>query len=277
METTPFADCPVIDRATNTPPATQIADYYRHAIVTGRYKPDDRLPRTDIIAHETGCGYATAHDAINALAAEGLVTRQNGIGTMVRGIPRPRVVDADRYKRELDNRDAGHAPLSSAVARDIDVPWENYSVQVLDSSTTASTHRQAELMGINHGKPVYRRCTLGRAYGHTPLHISTSLMHPEHVRGTFFMHPDYTHRAGGTIEELRVLGLRPDSGREWLRSRDATAEEVKFLKLYRGAAVYELTRVFLRKREVIEASELVMPAMGVTWSWALDFTSKTPI
>src|SRR5699024_12709565 len=122
-----------------------------------------------------------------------------------------------------------------------------------------------------------RRRTHGRADGHTPLHVSASLMHPSHVRGTYSMQPDGTRRAGGTVEELRVLGLRPDSGREWLRSRDATAEEIKFLKLYRGAAVYELTRVFLRKREVVESSELVMPAMGVTWTWALDLTSKTPI
>lgn len=274
---TKTVDYPTIDTTSSTPPSVQIADHYRHAITHGRYAIDERLPRTDIIATQTGCGYSTVHDAINALAAEGLVTRQNGLGTMVRGVPKPRTVDADRYKREIESRDRGHVPTSSSIARDIDVPWENYSVEVLDASIAASTHRQAELMGINHGAPVYRRCTLGRAYGHTPLHISTSLMHPEHVRGTFFMHPDYTHRAGGTIEELRALGMRPDSGREWLRSRDATAEEVKYLKLYRGAAVYELTRVFLRKREVIESSELVMPAMGVTWTWALDLTSKTPI
>lgn len=262
---------PIIDHATSTPVSTQIADYYRAAIIRHDYEPDSQLPTARSIAANSGARYENVHDAMNALAAEGYVSRQKRSGTRVRVKPRERVIDADRYRHELRARDAGQKMTSSAITRDMRIPWRAYEVSVTSSGEVCATSHQASLMGIDEGAPVFRRCTLDTANGHTPLQTTVSLMHPEHVRGTFFQDPQYTHRPGGTVEELRVLGLRPESGREWLRSRDATVEEVTDLKLYRGAIVYELTRVFTRGKCVIEASQLVLPALAVTWEWSLAF------
>lgn len=262
---------PTIDHTASTPVSTQIADHYRAAIIRGEYEPDMRIPSARKISNESGARYENVHDALNALAAEGYLTRQEKTGTWVRVKPRERLIDADRYRHELRARDAGQKMESSAITRDMRIPWHAYEVNVTSSGEVSATSHQATLMGIDEGAPVFRRCTLDTANGHTPLQTTVSLMHPEHIRGTFFQDPQYTHRAGGTVEELRVLGLRPESGREWLRSRDATVEEVAELKLYRGAIVYELTRVFTRGKCVIEASQLVMPALAVTWEWSLAF------
>lgn len=261
---------PTINRDTTTPLSVQIADHYRSAIQDEIYKPGDLIPHTSDIAHHTGTGYGTANDAINALAAEGLISRKKKFGSVVRRRPRARMIRADRYRDEIISRDNGVEPESSAITRDLQIPWEAYRVHVSSSRFVESTTHQAELMQVIPGDKLYRRATVDFDDQNTPLQTGVSLMHPHHVEGTFLEDTGYTHRAGGTIEELHVLGIRPDSGCEWLRSRDASSSEIDDLKLYRGAIVYELTRVFYLGSEVVEASQVVLPALGVTWKWSLN-------
>jgi len=262
---------PIIDRDTTTPISVQIADHYRHYIQTGAYRPGELIPHASDIASATDTGYGTANDAINALAAEGIVCRKKRFGSVVRHRPRPRVISADRYRDEIQSRKNGRQPDTSAITRDLHIPWDSYRVEVRSSRVIEATAHQAELIGVNTGDPVYRRATVDYDGNGTPLQCGVSLMHPRHVDGTFLQDASYTHRAGGTIEELHVLGLQPDSGSEWLRSRDANASEIDDLQLYRGAIVYELTRVFYQGSEVVEASQIVVPALGVTWKWSLNF------
>jgi GntR family transcriptional regulator len=62
----------------------QLAGQLREAILGGRYKVDDRIPTEPELIRRYGVSRITARQAVDALAREGLVVRQQGKGTFVR-------------------------------------------------------------------------------------------------------------------------------------------------------------------------------------------------
>jgi len=63
----------------------QIADSIRKDILTGRYKPGDRLPSVRKLSQEWNCTPGTIQRAYNELAREGLLVSRAGRGTQVAG------------------------------------------------------------------------------------------------------------------------------------------------------------------------------------------------
>ena len=64
----------------------QIADSIRHDILTGRYKPGDRLPSVRKLCEDWNCTPGTIQRAYQELAREGLLVSRAGRGTQVAGV-----------------------------------------------------------------------------------------------------------------------------------------------------------------------------------------------
>jgi DNA-binding GntR family transcriptional regulator len=73
-----------VDRSSRTPPWQQIAAALREEITRGRYGPDDRLPSVAETAAAWSVNRKTANKALLALAAEGLIETEEGMGYYVR-------------------------------------------------------------------------------------------------------------------------------------------------------------------------------------------------
>jgi len=72
-----------IDRTSATPLAVQLAEQIRQAVLTGRLKPESRLPSTRAFAEELGVSRATALAAYDQLIAEGYLEGRHGSGTRI--------------------------------------------------------------------------------------------------------------------------------------------------------------------------------------------------
>jgi len=72
-----------IDRMSDIPLAVQLAEQIRQAVLTGRLKPEGRLPSTRAFAEELGVSRATALAAYDQLIAEGYLEGRHGSGTRI--------------------------------------------------------------------------------------------------------------------------------------------------------------------------------------------------
>ncbi len=61
----------------------QISDYLRESILRGDIKAGSKLPSTTALAEKWGTQTANVHAALSLLVQEGLLTRKNGVGTIV--------------------------------------------------------------------------------------------------------------------------------------------------------------------------------------------------
>lgn len=74
-----------IDRASRVPPWRQIADHLRKEIEEGRYSPDGpALPSVSRLSQEWSVARGTANKALLALADEGLIEAEQGMGYYLR-------------------------------------------------------------------------------------------------------------------------------------------------------------------------------------------------
>lgn len=61
----------------------EVADYLKRQILSGIYKPGDRLPSIRELGEKLGVGQSTVREAISSLKTMGLVTMRQGEGTFV--------------------------------------------------------------------------------------------------------------------------------------------------------------------------------------------------
>lgn len=74
-----------IDRASRVPPWQQIASHLREEINAGRYSPDGpALPSVTTLSQEWDVARRTANKALRALADEGLIEVEQGMGYYAR-------------------------------------------------------------------------------------------------------------------------------------------------------------------------------------------------
>jgi DNA-binding transcriptional regulator YhcF (GntR family) len=72
---------------TTTPLYTQVQDRMRERISTGEWKPNMAIPNEGDLAREFGVSSGTMRKALDALEAEGFLSRKQGRGTFVCGLP----------------------------------------------------------------------------------------------------------------------------------------------------------------------------------------------
>lgn len=97
-----------LDRDASLPLAEQIARSIETRILSGTYKPGQRLPSTRQLSQELGVSRSTVSDAFDMLMAEGLIIGVTGSGTFVNSV---------RYleqRRSLPGRVAPMAELPAA-------------------------------------------------------------------------------------------------------------------------------------------------------------------
>lgn len=74
-----------IDRSSRVPPWRQIADALRAEIAAGKYSPDGpSVPSVGRLSQEWGVARRTANKALMALAGEGLIEVEPGMGYYLR-------------------------------------------------------------------------------------------------------------------------------------------------------------------------------------------------
>ena len=72
-----------IDREDREPIQSQIARQVRALVLSGRLKPQTRLPSTRALSEELGVARATVVEAYEQLASEGYLETRSGSGTRV--------------------------------------------------------------------------------------------------------------------------------------------------------------------------------------------------
>jgi len=75
-------------RTSGPPLPDLVADTLREAIADGRLVPGQRLPAEPQLAEQLGVSRATLRQALSLLTQEGLLVRQQGLGTFISALPR---------------------------------------------------------------------------------------------------------------------------------------------------------------------------------------------
>lgn len=98
----PVKDKPTRDKAAGKPPASpaQVYDQLRFRIATRSYPPGTRLSETDLAA-EFGLSRTPVRQALQLLAADGLVSIKNGVGVTVTDMDRTEIDQAYHLRCEL--------------------------------------------------------------------------------------------------------------------------------------------------------------------------------
>jgi len=108
----------IVDRALRVPLYHQFKTILLRRIKQGELKPEDRLPSEDELAEHYGVSKATIRQALNELAIEGFIRREQGRGTFVSGAKvkvGPRELTS--FTEEMRKRQT--KPTSKVLAREV--------------------------------------------------------------------------------------------------------------------------------------------------------------
>jgi GntR family transcriptional regulator len=184
----------------------EIEQWLRAKVMSGR--EGDPLPSEADLAAQFGVSRMTSRQAMQNLAAEGLVIRQRGSGTRI--APRPM------------HRHAG--PLMNFTS---DMHRRGLTASSLLMSAELRQATAAELDALRQ-EPKSRVVSIHRlrlADG-TPMAIETTSLTPDCAP---VLAEDL--ETGSLHDGLRRLGRQPTTALTWISARTATAEEASMLKL----------------------------------------------
>ncbi len=134
-----------------------VKDKLEEDIATGRFAEGQRVPTEGEISQEYGVGRQSVRRAIAALAAEGLLSVEQGRGTFVRHAPRIlyRIGRRTRFRENLLSQ--GLAPGGELISN-----------AIIPASPSVST-----ALGLAEGTPVHRSLRRGLA-NNVPISLSMS-------------------------------------------------------------------------------------------------------
>jgi GntR family transcriptional regulator len=219
----------------------RLADELREDIISGRYKPGDRLPSTLELMERTGVANLTVRGAYRMLIEEGLVESVSKRGFYVR---RPNMMtwrmNPGQRRRvgagSLDNWAADVEATGRAHREEISLAIEDSSVVVLGAS-----------VGERLSLPERSRVLVRRAIRYTgPAgespgdadSLADEYYPYDMVRDTPLASP----APADPVEVLAGIGHRLRSQADELRPRLATTEERRLLSLPQVSVVVELAR-----------------------------------
>jgi GntR family transcriptional regulator len=221
----------------------RLADELRQQIVSGQYRPGDRLPSTLELMERTGVANLTVRGAYRVLVEEGLVESVPKRGFYVR---RPSAMAW--HMTHGGTRKAGQALLDGW---EIDVlaaglePVAEVSVAIEDAGVLVAGRSAGERLGLaSRLRVLVRRAVRyvqppgGTGLPAEPVGLADEYYPYELVRDTPLASPV----DASAFEVLAGIGLPLRGHRDELRPRVATAEERRLLALPQVSVVLELAR-----------------------------------
>jgi GntR family transcriptional regulator len=209
----------------------QIAEYLRELVTAAQ--PGDRLPSEAELCEQFGVSRMTARQAVQLLAADGLVERRRGAGTFVRSHP---------VLRDLGS------PLSftgSMRARGMTA-----SSKTLEWSEVKSSRDEADALGLEVGDEVYRLERLRLADG-TPMAIERVVMPSELALAL-----SDGFQEGSLHEAFRGIGRNPTEAHAEVSARRATRRERDLLGLPpSGIVISERRTIYDQDGSPLERTE----------------------
>ncbi|WP_367124760.1 GntR family transcriptional regulator [Streptomyces phytohabitans] len=241
----------------------QIADELREAIRTGELGPGDKLPTESELVRKHRKTLPTVRQALSLLQSEGLIEKHHGRGSFVRK-PRKLVRRSnDRHQWEKNRAVQSEAERAGTGSTEHDTGLE------MDDLVFRARYREVKAPGdlaavfdLPEGTDLVERTYRTRYKAEdAPFNLVTSYL----VRDYVAANPDLLDAAnepwpGGTMHQLRTVGIELDRMEEHITARPPTAEEAEELQLLPGTAVL-IERKVSRDTDgrAVEVSEIVMP------------------
>jgi GntR family transcriptional regulator len=254
----------------------RLADELRQAIVSGRYKPGDRLPSTLELMERTGVANLTVRGAYRVLIEEGLVESVSKRGFYVR---RPNV-RVWRMSTGRGSRKAG-AELFDAWAADVEAAGlahrEEISIAIEDASVPVLGTPVGERLGLPEGSRVLVRRLIryaGPADDTLPGDadsLADEYYPYELVHGTPLASP----AAANAFEVLAGIGHKLRGHHDEVRPRLATTEERRLLSLPQVSVVLELARTAHdAERKSVAVLHQVHRGDGATFAYDISYSGQ---
>jgi len=206
--------------AKDAPLHVQIRESLRRQILTGHYKPGDRIPSEEDLAKDWQVNRLTARRSISDLVNEGLLQRRPGIGTFVIGRRALRDISS-LVSFWQSTRDRGMKP----------------SAKLIGAEEIPATKDIAEPLEIAVGDPIYliRRLRLSdgevMAYhiAHIPAQYLPGLLKKDLSKISLYA-------------LYRARGYAPFSGEQRIGAQAAEPEMARLLSIPAGSPVLSLHR-----------------------------------
>ncbi|TDD56844.1 GntR family transcriptional regulator [Kribbella antibiotica] len=237
----------------------QLAEALRADLVAS--PPGSPLPTDEELARAHSVSKMTAAQAVQHLAAIGLVTRVKGHGTVTRDL-RPITLHTSRHAAAAHGAKAG-GPWSIAVTNAGMTP----EVRLLTVVRVAEDDLP-DFVAEVFTEEMVRRDRLMFADGQ-PAAITTAWIPWRVAAGTRLADRDMIPQ--GTYSALREAGYAVNRAVESIRSRHATDAERKALRLPKDASALAVERIsFYGDGQAIELLETVADATRVTMQHSID-------
>lgn len=241
----------------------RVARELRAEIEAGEYPLDEPLPTVEALGKRFKVSKQTAHNAIRALASEGVIRVVHRQGTFIRERPRERAVIRDRnvYRDEL-----GY--YFDQNAKD----WR--AVGAPDHRIEAPPNHVADLLGTPRGDNVLvRDRAMGPQGAEQARQIAVSYLPLSLVAAIPAVGGSSTG-PGGIYDRIEEHFRAPLSWRETISAREASDEEEDRLGVSPGSSVLIVTRESWVCRDgekvVVEVNETRMPAEGFAVSYGVQ-------
>jgi len=254
----------------------RLADELRQGILSGQYKPGDRLPSTLELMERTGVANLTVRGAYRVLIEEGLVESVNKRGFYVR---QPNAVTwhmntgAQGRRRGASLLDAWTADVAAAGR----AHREEISVAIEDSSAPVMGIPVGERLGLREGSRVLVRRTIrytGPADDAQPRDadsLADEYYPYELVRDTPLASPG----PADPVEVLAGIGHKLRGHTDELRPRLATTEERRLLSLPQVSVVLELARTaHTADHEPIVLVHQIRRGDGATFTYEIGYPGR---
>jgi GntR family transcriptional regulator len=235
---------PSIDPADPRAVYQRIADDLRTQILGGDLPPSSALPSEAELVRRYGSSRGPVRQAINLLRSEGLIDSHQGRGVFVRRRPPLRRLSIDGVADGTREAQDSTADIGGRL-------------EVRRYAPITAPAEIAERLELPEGARVlarsFRFIVEGRA-----AQLSDSYLPYDLVKDTPVEDPENEPWPGGTLAQLRSLGVEIREITEDVATRTPTPDERQELGLRPGMPVFEVTRTILATDRPVVTSRLVI-------------------